>query len=112
MSIVQIALPRYPKGTDIPSFFKQLELCIHHARKAYEVQLQNRVGVPEDDYLTYKTPALDFSIKRCNDDFIKDCEKDNISLSKEVVEHLGYLSNFEDNFFEEKEDIEIEISVN
>lgn len=63
MSTVEIRLPLPPSdGEEIPAFFKQLELCVHHARKAYQVQIENAQGNRADDFINYAMPSLDQSV--------------------------------------------------
>ncbi len=109
MSTVEIALPRLPSsGGDIPAFFKQLELCVHHARKAYQVQVENAEGSREDDFVEYGTPELDKAIAATvMDDYVR---KDHAS---ETGNHysIDTVDDVRDNLSDEHESIILRINV-
>ena len=65
--MVRITLPnpneyQYPGG--IKHFLRQFELCVHHAQKAYEEIVNERVAngedkYPSDELLVYRQPDMD-----------------------------------------------------
>jgi hypothetical protein len=106
MSVVEIALPRLPQtGEDIPSFFKQLELCVHHARKAYQVQIENGQGPREDDFVQYATPSLDETVAEIVANGYMRKESPNNYHSLDTV------TDIESNLSDEHENIVIRINV-
>lgn len=105
MSTIDIKFPNPPSdGKEIPKFLKQMELCIHHARKAYEVQLQDAQGPREDDYIAFRTPTLDETIAEIVSEAYE--RKEGAEYYKINSEKL-----IEDNLYEEHKDIVLRIVV-
>lgn len=107
MSTVEIKLPRPPlSGVEIPAYFKQLELCVHHARKAYQVQIENAQGGREDDFIEYGTPDLDKTVAQI--------VSEAYTRNKEVDSQYYLIdteSDVKENLSEEHEDIVLRINV-
>lgn len=78
---------------ELRNYLKQFELAIHHAQKAVENAEESGVEVSEDTFVTFRHPALEKSL-----------ELD----AKENKELQGLL----DNYYEELQDVVLQISLN
>jgi len=85
--MVKITLPNpndYQNG-DIEHFLRQLELCVHHARKSYQ-EFEKDETSGENIYVTFRFPELDL--------FNRETDKEG-NISIHIDEALDKIQNIE-----------------
>lgn len=97
MSTIKLRLPDPTNSSTPEEFLKQLELCVHHAKKALAVQreVQNENIPREDDFCEFTSEGLFREIK--------DLKITDIPMNEDTVH---------DGFWEYLQNIELEITVN
>lgn len=97
MSVFKINLPDPTDSGTPEEFLKQLELCVHHARKSLTVLRENQDSEAprEDDFCEFKSDNLFAEIEKI--------EVTDLPMKQDKVQ---------DMFWEHIQNIELSISVN
>jgi len=99
-----IPLPRSSSANtykELMGYLKQFELAIHHAQKAVENAENTGIKITEESFVVFIHPALqrNISIDLENQEF-------DGKLGKDV------LGSFEENYYDELQNVELHINLN